>query len=397
MPPLQRHANTADASVVILGAGLAGLSLADALLARGVTSPIVLLDARPDFSDDRTWCFWDVHPHPYRRLVAHRWTDWAFARGDVRYRLRSAAMPYCHLPASRFYDDVLSRVRAAPNCTLNMGVTIDAATEEPEGVRVLTSAGEFVAAYGFDALGTAGPTWTADAHEGRTDALSQRFLGQFVETRRPAFDPSCVTLMDFEVTPNGALRFMYVLPFNATSALVEDTTIGLHGMTPDVSRTEIARYLRVRHELDDFTVIREEHAVLPMVTPRASPKESVRIIPVGTAAGAVRPSSGYAFVRTQRQVAQLAMAFASGGPSPAPAGRRRDSQLDTVFLKALRKDPEAFADYFMDLGRRMSGDRLARFMMDAATPLDIAAMIAALPKRPFIRAAGRTVRDGALC
>jgi hypothetical protein len=49
----------------------------------------------------------------------------------------------------------------------------------------------------------------------------------------------------------------------------------------------------------------------------------------------------------------------------------------------------------MLLGQRLSGDRFARFMMDAASPLDLLGMIAALPKPPFLRGASRVARGHA--
>ncbi|WP_146069326.1 lycopene cyclase family protein, partial [Cryobacterium sp. Y11] len=52
MPP------AVDADLVILGAGLAGLTLA-ARLARERSGPrVVLLEPRTAYRDDRSWCFW---------------------------------------------------------------------------------------------------------------------------------------------------------------------------------------------------------------------------------------------------------------------------------------------------------------------------------------------------
>ncbi len=377
-------------SCVILGAGLAGLSLADALLGQGVTSDITLVDARTGFTDDRTWCFWDVQPHPYRHLIRERWASWTFATGGAMYRQRSSATPYCHLPAMAFYEDVLRRIRAAPNCRLLLGVTVGEVSGQAGAVTVSTSTGNLTATHCFDALGPEGPTWGPAMPALGPGALAQRFLGWFVRAREPVFDASCVTLMDFGVTPNGELRFMYVLPFSATSALVEDTSIGHHGVDPDASRDEIRRYLHRHHGIDDIAVEREEQSALPMIA-GAPPPPAAPVIPVGTAAGALRPSSGYAFVRTQLQVRRIARAVALGRPAVVPVERRREALLDRVFLEALREDPAGFAQHMLAIGRNLSGDRFARFMMDAASPADVAAMISALPKRPFLGAAGRTV------
>lgn len=384
------RAVTDRGSCVILGAGLAGLSLADALLGQGVTSDITLVDTRTGFTDDRTWCFWDVQPHPYRHLVRERWAAWTFAGGAAIHRQRSHAMPYCHLPAMAFYEDVLRRIRAAPNCRLLLGTTVAEVSGRAGAVTVATSAGDLRATHCFDALGTGGPTWGSAMPAPGPGTLAQRFLGWFVQAQAPVFDSSCVTLMDFDVTPNGELRFMYVLPFSATSALVEDTSIGHHGVDPDASRNEIRRYLYERHRIDDVTVDREEQSVLPMIA-GAPAEPAAPVIPVGTAAGALRPSSGYAFVRTQLQVRHIARAVAIGRPTVVPVERRREALLDRVFLEALRQDPAGFAHHMLAIGRNLSGDRFARFMMDAASPADMAAMVSALPKRVFLGAAGRTV------
>ena len=382
-------------SYLILGAGLAGLSLADALLRAGVQAPIVIADAREDFGSDRTWGFWDVHPHPYRGLIRQRWSQWSFASAAATHRQSSTATPYCHLPSERFYDDVLTRVRAAGNCELRLGTTIGAVAKQADHVAVASSAGDLEASHVFDALGTHGPTWPSAVPQPGPGVLCQRFLGWFVEAPEPVFDPSCVTLMDFDVGANGELHFMYVLPFSATSALVEDTTIGPLGTSAEERRGELEDYLRRRYGLASWTVEREEAASIPMLGLRRPSKPSARLIPVGTAAGAVRPSSGYAFVRTQLQVAALAAGVAAGRPAPVPVGRPLDAYLDRVFLEVLQEDPAVFSRNLMLLGQRLSGDRFARFMMDAASPLDLLGMIAALPKPPFLRGASRVARGRA--
>jgi len=62
----------AASSHLILGAGCAGLGLAVALTRAGVSDPILLVDRRRDFPDDRTWCFWDTGDVPFAEPASHR-------------------------------------------------------------------------------------------------------------------------------------------------------------------------------------------------------------------------------------------------------------------------------------------------------------------------------------
>ena len=117
-----------------------------------------------------------------------------------------------------------------------------------------------------------------------------------------------------------------------------------------------------------------------------------RVHPVGTGAGAVRASSGYAFARIQRHCRAVAQAVAAGREPPVAVGSARSALMDRVFLRALRDDPGAFPERFRALVAGTPADAFARFMDDAATLADELRVVGALPKRPFLAAAVRTLR-----
>jgi lycopene beta-cyclase len=123
---------------------------------------------------------------------------------------------------------------------------------------------------------------------------------------------------------------------------------------------------------------------------RASHGPGVHV--VGTGAGAVRPSSGYAFARIQRHCRAVAEAIAAGTDPPSRAGPARLAAMDRVFLQALRDDPGAFPERFRAMVDGTSSEAFARFMDDAGTVADELRMVAALPKLPFLAAAARTLR-----
>ena len=113
-PDAQTHA--------ILGAGLAGLSLAVALVRDGVREPIVLIDRRSQHGRDRTWCFWDVRPTPFSALASHRWDRWRVIGEDGTAAVhRSPAHPYLHLDSRALYAAALAELERAPNVHLRLG------------------------------------------------------------------------------------------------------------------------------------------------------------------------------------------------------------------------------------------------------------------------------------
>lgn len=377
---------------MVLGAGLSGLSVATALVREGWSGEIVLVDRRTTFGSDRTWCFWDVAPTPFTRLARHRWRSWRVLTETGEAVHHSARQPYLHLDGADVYAAALHQLDRA-GAHLRLGESVLGVEEVGNAVAVRTSAGQLEADLVIDGLAGGGPlarAQTRGEEGGERDAvvLDQHFLGQVVETDLPAFAPGTATLMDFRVPQApGGVHFTYVLPFSRTQALVEDTWVGGPNPSSEQRRAAIGAYLIDQAGVREWRVEREERGRIPMTTRKHALTHGGRILAVGTAAGAVRPSSGYAFLRVQRHSAALARALARGEPPPGRLSDPRHDALDRVFLRALVADPAAFPERFRALVAGTPAGTFARFMGDASSPLDELRVIAALPKLPFALAA----------
>lgn len=368
---------------VILGAGAAGLSLCHALLERGVRDPILILDRKAAFADDRTWCFWDVRPTPFSHLASHCWHQWDVldGRGDAAVQT-SPAVGYACLRSRDFYAHVLETIRRCGNVTLSLGCPAVSCRSGPACAIVEAGGACYQADTVFDSRPSAPPSG---------DALVQRFFGQFVKTRTPCFDPTRCTLMDFRVSQAGGLHFVYTLPFSPTEALVEDTYIQdgrATRQTPEQHRAEIGVYLTHQRGLTEFAVTREEAGAIPMTT-RPFPKRDGRVFFIGTAGGCTKPSSGYTFLRIQEQCRQIADAAAGGTLDGfqerlAPARYRF---FDAVFLQVLRDKPAAFPGYFQRLFARVPPEALTAFLSETGTWHSDSQIIRSLPIAPFLWAA----------
>lgn len=369
---------------MILGAGLSGLSVARALLRQRPGAPIALIDRRTDWPRDRTWCFWDTPGLPDAALATERWHAWRTIGHAAVAEQHSRRHPYLHLPADRFYEASFDALRRAPNVEIHAGTSVLGVRHGPgRRLAVSTSAGELPADAVVDALGGKGP-WLAGRAAGAVE-LRQRFLGLEVETERPVFDPSVATLMDLRVPgPPGGVRFMYVLPFSPTRALLEDTSIGGPPIPAADRRGAIDAYLTDRLQAGARRVLRSERGSLPMSTYAFPSAHGPRFLTAGQAAGAARPSSGYAFARTQRHATALARCLLEGSAVPSALGPRPRRALDAQFLRALARAPQLGEAWFLALAGGVPGDVFARFMSDAGSIADEARVVRALTTVPFL-------------
>jgi lycopene beta-cyclase len=365
-----------DADVIIAGAGLSGLSLAVALLDAGLPDDarILLVDPRETLSGaDRTWCFFDLVPHAFESAITHRWSRWRVRNGAVEVSRSAPGITYCRIPGERFYELALERLAAAGRrVELVRGVTVEHLEDRGAHVDVHTSAGVLRARLAMDSRP---PTLTRSADAGKNVHLLQHFRGRVVRSEQPVFEAGTATLMDFDVTQAHGIHFIYVLPFDTHTALVESTFF-TELLLPDAAyETAIETWLARRRPGVMFQTISHESGVIPMTTEPFDAWPSPRIVRIGTAGGHVKPSSGYAFLAVQRFVREFAprvvSALGAGGCAEPPAARTpRTVALDTIFLSYLRNCPERAPNTFYRLFERVPPAVLVRFLSDTGTLAD---------------------------
>lgn len=358
-----------DARFVIVGAGCAGLSLAWHLLDEGLDpSELILIDARIGYARDRTWCFFDVEPHPFEHLVSHRWDRWRVRAGGDWVERSAPSLTYSHLPADAFYGAVLDRLDRA-NVDVRLGVEVGSVADTPGAALVQTDQGALLAEAVFDSRPPVG----------RDDAevsLLQHFTGWEVHCDEPRFDPTVATLMDFPLPAlDAGLFFYYELPFDAHTALIEATWFDEGPVDPLAHRAALEQRLgdttyRVRHT---------ETGVIPMTTTPFE-RRIGRVYPIGLGGGLAKPSTGYAFLAIQRYSALLARRLVERRlPEPPVIRTWLTRTQDRLFLSYLERYPRAAPEAIVGLFERVDPELLARFLNDRATPAESAQVMRAMP------------------
>ena len=364
-----------DADVVVLGAGLAGLSLA-ARLARAPSGPrVVVVEPRTAYQDDRSWCFWQPEQHELSHLVSHRWTTWSFsdaAGSAVRHQVPE--LFYQYIRGIDFYSSAQADIAQSPRVDLRLGVRAEMVSAVPDGVRVETSAGTLLARQVIDTR----PRPAAAM-------LYQSFVGvEFECGGQHPFDPTEVTLMGSLATDEQGLSFVYALPLGPNRAIVEWTRFGTAPIKRELLAGELDHVLSGLG-LNDVRRVRTEGGVLAMGLGRQTVPEIPGVVLAGNAGGALRAASGYGFLRIQRWAQMCTDRLLAGqeavGHPEEPWLRRT---FDRIFLQAVRAHPERTADYFLALARGVSPATLVRFLSDGARATDYAKIILSLPWSPFI-------------
>ncbi|WP_157071382.1 lycopene cyclase family protein [Curtobacterium ammoniigenes] len=391
-PDAGRRGMRPVADVVIIGGGCAGLACAVAIAEQAPDRSTVVIDALRADRDERTWCFWDDGSNPAPEAVRTSWTRWEIRTADRAVSAQDAAHPYRMVSASAYRQAMRRRAEGTGAVRVLSDTSVRSVWDA--GARTAVEAGGAVieAPCVLDARGA---DFRQPPENGRV-VLYQRFVGQWISTTRPVFDPSTVTLMDFrESSSEDQVEFMYVLPISATHALVESTIFALERRRPHAFREDIAHYLQKRWALgpDEWEVTGEEAGCIPMTD--APAMHEALAFSIGVRGGSTRPSTGYAVARIWRNAHSVATAVRRGRTVPLMRDSARTRTLDAVFLRFLRDEPAAAPDAFARMFGGVPGPAVVRFLSERSSVIDELRIIFALPKRPFLRAAARLLGERA--
>ncbi|MGY6631834.1 MAG: lycopene cyclase family protein [Wenzhouxiangella sp.] len=373
------HTRSPEHDLIIIGGGCAGLSLAGRLASQRSPLSAAVIETRSEYRDDRSWCFFAPARHRHDHLISHRWSRWLVGRENrALIERQSRQFSYQYIRSLDFYRTHLSAIEQHPLTELYRGTSVQAIERQGKHWRVETNQGCLTAAAVLDTR----PPGRAQLEAA---TLLQSFKGVEIELEQDGMlETDCVELMTQLRHDHHGLYFTYLLPLGKRRALVEATRFSTERLPEAVLDQDLQALLNQRG-LHGQRWLRQEAGCLPMGLP-GKPHPVPGVVSAGMAGGALRPSSGYAFLRIQAWAARCLGRLQAGHPPIGqPADPRIQSRMDRLFLRVIAEDLSLAPDLFCQLFERGHPDSVIRFLGDQAGVGDYLNVVRSLPRRPFLR------------
>lgn len=287
------------ADLILVGGGLANGLIAWRLRHVRPELKLLLLEAGDALGGNHTWSFHDsdlaFHQQQWLRpLVTWRWTGHEVRFPGMR---RQLAGGYASISSEHF--DALLRPVLGDALRLSAPV----ADLQPREVRLqdgtLLRAGAVIDGRGQPPCD----------HIEHLDLGWQKFLGQVLRLSAPHGLTGPV-LMDATVAQHDGYRFVYTLPLDERTVLVEDTFYADGASLDDAAlRTNIAAYARSQGWTIE-AVVREERGVLPIAldgNPEAFWRAANGVPRSGLAAALFHPTTGYSLSEAVQLAERIAV------------------------------------------------------------------------------------------
>ena len=371
-----------DPDLILVGGGLASGLIAWRLALDRPELKVVVVERDGRLGGKHIWSFFDgdVSTEDRAWLVPatpHRWEHGY----DIYFPglSRSLATPYNSMTSEGLH-------RAVAPLLGDRLIRGEAVTVAPDAV---TLADQTVIRAG-GVIDARGPTPTS-----HLDLGWQLFLGRTVRLTQPhgLIRP---TIMDATVVQGDAYRFVYLLPFDARTVLIEDTYyVDGSQLDRDIIRKRIDAYIRSRGWTVE-SVLDEEEGVLPIALDGdidAFWAEGAPVARAGLAAALFHPTTGYSLldaVATARLVAR-ADDLSSAGLRALLEGHSKRVWAERAFYRLLDRMLFRAAEpsqrwRVMRRFYGLSEPLVRRFYAGRSTTLDKARILTGKPPVPIHRA-----------
>ena len=369
-----------DANIIVVGGGCAGMQLINALLKLPAeqTGDILLIESnRPKIH--KSWCFWTKEQSDYDFLIEKHWSELKFGSPCSNLSANITPYRYNYINSEKFFQYHNQLISDSPRVrVVHEDVTKFKSEKGLKQVYTLNNC--------YNARHVYNSTIDSNIVDYSKILLWQHFKGWFIKTDKAVFNSDQATLMDFNIDQDLAAHFMYVLPFSETEALIEFTSFSAPDCYSDhIYNSYLEKYIRAKFNCS-YELVREEKGKIPMSDFKFPAYTKEGIIQIGSAAGAIKPSTGYAFNRISRRTNYLIECFLKNNESlDVTNSSDRFHFYDTLLLQIIRDQPEKISIIMNQLFVHNSFQKILSFLDENTSIFEELRLFSTLPKRLFLK------------
>ena len=344
------------------------------------TKSILLLDENAKQTNDRTWCFWDQKETLWENSISKKWNSVLFANADFKRNLELHPYQYNKIQGLDFYNQLLELIVNQKNIDFVQEKVL--AIEESESiVLVKTESQSYSCSQVFNSIYN--PSLVTN--QSKYPLLQQHFVGWFIKTEKPIFNPEQATFMDFSVAQKGNTRFMYVLPTSETEALLEYTLFSKDLLSKEEYETEIENYIQ-KLGIQNYKIVEKEFGNIPMTCYPFWKHNTQNVINIGTAGGWTKASTGFTFKNSDQKSTELVSFLETQTDFRKFHKKTKFWWYDLLLLDILDQKNETGAAIFSALFHNGNAPLILKFLDEKTSFWEDLQVIWKCPKGLFINA-----------
>jgi len=340
-----------------------------------------LIDKDAKKSNDRTWCFWEKENGFFDEIVFRKWNTISFLSDDYNADMSLTPYQYKMIKGIDFYEYCFKEISKHENVEF-----LQADIDDWDYKEKLLSVKLNDVQYRFNNTILFNSIYKGASKDKKAIRLLQHFKGWIIETEEPIFDPQKATMMDFRINQDNGTNFVYVLPFDEKTSLVEYTLFTKQLLQPEEYDKQLKNYIKCFLNIEHYKVIEKEFGVIPMTNEKFSFERNGWNI--GTAGGQTKASSGYTFQFIQKQSQQIFECLVNQKPlDQIPALPTRFRFYDNTLLDILYHNTLPGKKIFTTLFKKNKPQQVLRFLDNESSIKEELKIISSLPTWPFLKAA----------
>jgi lycopene beta-cyclase len=363
---------------IFAGFGLSGMTLLYELSKHPSfkSKTVLVIDRDQKTTNDRTWSFWHDSNNEFIHLAKKTWRKgWFYTLDGKQISLDLESYSYSTIEGIDFYNFMNDHVRQFENV---IRITEDIIRVSKEGL-VQTSQGVYSGNRVFSSFFD-----KADFPKQKSNYfLWQHFYGFVLKTPENVFDPTRFTLMDYRFSDKKRTNFFYILPFSDKEALIEFTEFSAQLYTEQEYYSKLKDYVENHLNIRNYSIEKVEFNAIPMTDFQRSTIVSNRVFNIGSMAGYVKPSSGYAFTRTISRNVKLAELILSNARITEKElnSTKTYKAFDNAVLYLMKTEKVHGGLIFASLFDRLNADFVFRFLDEKANTWELLRIMMSSPKK----------------